>query len=56
MACAVARRAQTKVSIFSAQQYVENYLAPPFRAAGYANLNFIDVSRAGLPFGWCWVL
>jgi hypothetical protein len=37
-------RAQTKISIFSAQQYVENYLAPPFKAAGYVNLNFIDVS------------
>lgn len=38
-------RAQTKISIFSAQQYVENYLAPPFKAKGYANLNFIDVSN-----------
>jgi hypothetical protein len=39
-------RAQTKISIFSAQQYVENYLAPPFKAAGYANLNFIGVSAS----------
>lgn len=39
-------RAQTKISIFSAQQYVENYLTPPFQAAGYVNLNFIDVSAS----------
>lgn len=37
-------RAQTRISIFSAQQYVANYLTPPFQAAGYLNLNFIDVS------------
>lgn len=34
--------------MFSAQQYVENYLKPPFEEAGYANLNFIDVSLCGL--------
>jgi hypothetical protein len=39
-------RAQTKISIFSAQQYVENYLTPPFKAGGYVNLNFIDVSAS----------
>lgn len=37
-------RAQTRISIFSAQQYVANYLTPPFQEAGYLNLNFIDVS------------
>lgn len=41
-------RAQTRISIFSAQQYVENYLTPPFHAAGYLNLNFIDVSLNSL--------
>jgi hypothetical protein len=34
--------------VFSAQQYVENYLKPPFEEAGYANLNFIDVSLCGV--------
>lgn len=38
-------RAQTKITIFSAQQYVANYLKPPFEAAGYVNLNFVDVSE-----------
>lgn len=38
------KKAQTRVTIFSAQQYVENYLSPPFKAAGYDNLNFVDVS------------
>lgn len=48
-------RAQTRISIFSAQQYVANYLTPPFQAAGYLNLNFIDarldISTADLAKG-----
>lgn len=36
------QKAQTRITVFSAQQYVENYLAPPFHEAGFENLHFID--------------
>jgi len=39
------QKAQTRITVFSAQQYVENYLAPPFHEAGFENLHFIDVSE-----------
>lgn len=45
-------RAQTKITIFSAQQYVANYLKPPFEQAGYVNLNFVDVSKHSSKYVW----
>jgi hypothetical protein len=44
-----AKRAQLRISVFSAKPYVRKFLQGPIEAAGFTSANFISVSVAPTP-------
>lgn len=39
------RKASAAITVFSAQQYVQNYLTQPLHDAGFTNLHFVEVRQ-----------